>query len=49
MELDKEGHPVYFERGKFLDKAREAQKKLVEIDAIRSEYLHIVDACQDLY
>ena len=38
MEFDKEGHPVYFEREKLLEKAKEVQKRLVEIDAIRREY-----------
>ena len=49
MEFDKEDHPVYFEKGKLLEKAKEDQKRLVEIDAIRMEYQQTVDACQDLH
>ena len=48
MEFDKEGHPAYFERGKLLEKAKEAQMRLVEIDAIRREYQQTVDTYQDL-
>ena len=49
MEFDKEGHNVYFEKGKLLEKAKKAQKRLVEIDAIRREYQQTVDAYQDLH
>ena len=49
MEFDKEGQPVYFETGKLLEKAKEAQKRSVEIDAIRREYEQTVDAYQDLH
>ena len=38
IEFDEEGQPVYFEKQKLLNKAHEAQKRLVEIDAIRREH-----------
>ena len=38
MEFDKEGHPASLENVKLLEKAKEAQKRFVEIDAIRTEY-----------
>ena len=49
IKFHKEGHPVYFERQKLLEKAQEAQKRLVEVDAIRREYQQTVDAYQDLH
>ena len=38
IKFDTDGHPPYLERQKLLEKAQEAQKRLVEIDAIRREY-----------
>ena len=49
MEFDKEGHPVYFEKGKLLEKAKEAQKRLVKTDATRREYQQTLCAYQDLH
>ena len=38
IKFDEEGEPVYFEKQKVLDQAHKAQKRLVEIDAIRSKH-----------
>ena len=41
--------PVYLDKQKLQKEAQEAQQRLVELDALRTEYQWTVSAYEDLY
>ena len=49
IKFDEEGEPVFFKKQQLLNKAHEAQNRLVEIDAIRREHQQATDVYHDLY